>query len=384
MRHPPMTMINTIANAHIYLSNDFISSIFPLIRSTAELSPDAIKALEGSRNNLLGIRAQHFASLLLMTKLVAAGVILEGPELVYEISQVIKRSRKRPTREHAPALITFVGLVGWILVSVGVAGEFWVDGKVNSDDDNIQSINIQLLRDAGSSAGAAAGAAKIAHDEADAAKTDAGIAKTDAGNAKTLASGARHEADSFENDIKSVKQNAADAESHLAEALKQAAAAQAELNRLKSPRLLASAIALSTILRQFAGTEYTFVLVSDDTDSVDLLKQIDSALQLAGWKRAKPTPTSVIGLPMPDFGKDFIIAVGAQTGIEIEVDSTESIDSLRSTPAEGWPPLVKAAGTLKNALAALITPAAEDNLRKDLVVTPGPSTVIRIAVGKKP
>src|ERR1035441_11088556 len=110
-----MMIINTLANAYICFSNDLIRDSFLLIRSVAELSPEAVKALEDKRSALQGIRDGHFSNLLLMTKLVALGVILEGPELVYEIIDVVKRWRRKKTRDHAPAIITLVGLVGWIL-----------------------------------------------------------------------------------------------------------------------------------------------------------------------------------------------------------------------------------------------------------------------------
>lgn len=375
-----MTMMYTIASAHICLSNDFVRDSFLLIRSIAELSPEALKALEDKRSALQGVRDGHFANLLLMTKLVAWGVILEGPELVYEIIAVIKRWRRKKTRDHAPAFVTFIGLVGWILVSVGVAGEFWVDGKVNSDDNGIQTINIELLKDAGTSASAAAKAASDAKGDAGQAKAKSDSAVTSASTALTLAKGARREADSFENKITSADQKATDAETHLADAERQASAALADLNLLKSPRLLTNASQLADALRPFAGTEYTFSLVGEDHDSLNLLKQIDAGLQLAGWKRVKPS--AAIGLPIEDFGKDFLVPMGFADGVEVTVESTESIESLRSRISESWPVTLRAAGALKNALTALITPK-EHNVQKDLVVKPGSSLTVQIAVGSK-
>jgi hypothetical protein len=124
------TMMNMITNAHICLLNDFMRFALSSIRSVAELSPETIKKLEDSRDQFQSHRDQHFGSLLLMTKLVAWGVILEGPELAYETWNVVKRWRKRRATEHAPFLITLIGLIGWVLVSAGVAGEFWADSNV--------------------------------------------------------------------------------------------------------------------------------------------------------------------------------------------------------------------------------------------------------------
>lgn len=385
-------MMNTIASVSFCLSNEFIRSLSELTRlasSVAELSPQAIKALEDSRDRWQSARSQDFSRLLFATKLVAVGVLLEGPELVYELLNVIKRWMKRTTREHAPTWITFVGLVGWILVSIGVAGEFWIDGRVNSDDDNIQSINISLLRDAGASASQAKADAGNAHniaqsaaDIARPAKVTADSAKGEADQAQTLARGARTEADSFEKDIVSAKSQAADAESRLADALERVTTDEKELNLLKSPRQLDVA-ELAEQLRKYAGTEYTFTSVVDDLEAVEILRQIDSALQLAGWKRVKPFPEPTVSMAPFDKEPDFKVALGASIGVEVEVDSTVSVDILRQMPQPYWPSLVQTAGALRSALALRLTPT-KGNVNKDLVVKPGSSPVVRITVGRKP
>lgn len=214
LRHAITTM-NTITSAHICLLNDFISRTFALISSVVPLSSDAIRKLEDSREGWQHLRARHFSDLLLMTKLVAIGVILEGPELVYEIGKLGRRWRKRNVEDQhadvrAPGWITLVGLVGWILVSIGVAGEFMVDRWVNTADDNIQSINITLLRDANSSASAAAAAVKTAQGSANAAGTVSKTAETTAGKAMELARGVRQEAHSIENDLAETKKRVED------------------------------------------------------------------------------------------------------------------------------------------------------------------------------
>jgi hypothetical protein len=224
-------------------------------------------------------------------------------------------------------------------------------------------------------------------------ENEASSAQRASSNALSLAHSARREADSFEKDIVSAKAQAAeaneksaeanersaDAELHLADALKQASDATAELNRLKSPRILMNASEFSSRLKEFAGTEYTFPSVFGDAESEDLLKQIDSALQLAGWKRVKPSPPPIIGLNVYE---DFRVAVGTSTGVEVAVGSAESVASLDTINPQTWPAVVKAAGTLKNALAVCITPT-EGNVLNGLVVDSGTS-VIRITVGKKP
>jgi hypothetical protein len=285
-----------------------------------------------------------------------------------------------------------------MLVLIGCGGELIADGGIFWLSEHLQTIQqtrvvalAKLADDAVQKAQKALADSGIALGQSTEAKTKSGEAIDKAGkangislNALSLARGARTEADSFDKRIVSANTLATDAESHLAEALRQAADATAELNRLKSPRLLTNISVLSNSLRRFAGTEYTFIMVSDDTDSLELLKQIDSVLQLNGWKRKKPSPEPSIGLPIAGFDEDFRVAIGAQTGIEVQVDSNFSIESLNVTPPVLWPPLVGAASNLRNGLASCITHTDKGNVRKELVVTTGSSTVVRIAVGRKP
>lgn len=378
-------MMNLIANAHICQSNDLIRAALLLIRSVAELSPDAIKRLEDSRSNLQGLRVRHFSSLLLMTKLVALGVILEGPELVYELWNVVRRWRRKAVADHAPSWITFIGMVGWILVSVGVAGEFWVDGKVNSDDDNIQSINIQLLRDASSSAGSAARAAYDAQRSSIRATKEANRAETSSFNAITLARSARSEADSFERDIVSAKTQAADAESDLADARKQAASALEQLHRIKSPRALINSDELVSKLRAFKGTKYTLSVFQED-ESIQFAKAINRALHDAGWDRI-PTPAR-LGAPqllIPDLDTQDGIPVCFDTGVHVHLRMNESLYMLNASKYK--PQIVGTAGALDSALALAIFPPDDGNVAKQINLdddkTEGEQPM-NICIGKKP
>lgn len=203
--------MNAMASPHICLLKDFIIRLFALIASVAPLSADQIRKLEDSRNAWGALRMRHFSDLLLVTKLVAIGVIIEGFELGYEIFKLIRRWFRnfKPLRlaepentDHSPGLIMVIGLVGWLLVCVGVAGEFWVDRWVNTDDSNIQSINVTLLGDAKSSASAA-------HDLAQSASDIAKPAKETASNALALAHGATIEAVLAKKDLEKVKADVA-------------------------------------------------------------------------------------------------------------------------------------------------------------------------------
>ena len=386
-------MMNTIASASICLSNDFVRSLSVLTNLAsfvAELSPQAIKTLEDSRDGWQTARTHDFANLLLVTKLVAIGVILEGPELVYEIANAVKRWRKRPTREHAPDWITFVGLVGWLLVSIGVAGEFWVDRSVNTDDDNIQSKNITLLQDAGASAAQARSDANGAHDlaqsAADVSARSNGLANTASlasSNAVCVARGARTEADSFEADIVSAKTQAAGAESHLADALQRAAHAEVELERIRTPRSLTNTSALIEALKAFKGTEYTVIGCFQDQDSIDLLVQIDKALTGAGWTRGKLPSQNAVDIQL-NISKDFAVPLTTRSGVVIAVQSSENIVALQGRPVSTYAPYIRAGMLLKGRLGMSITPSQDGLDTLPLEADPGDSTSVFIIVGKKP
>jgi hypothetical protein len=257
----------------------------------AELSPDAIKVLEKSREGWLAARSQDFPKLLLMTKLVALGVILEGPELVYELWKVIRRWKQRVVPDHAPSWITLIGLVGWLLVAVGVAGEFWVDGKVNSDDENIQSINITLLEDASASASQAKSDANSAHDLAQSASDIAGSAKTTSGEAKGEALVAERQADAvgektddLDRQLDAAKKQLADAE----EAEKKEEQTLINMGVCLAPRIIPHWNGpngnVVDPLRPYAASYHAIVEYVPDPEARRAALNLVEALIDAGWK----------------------------------------------------------------------------------------------------
>jgi hypothetical protein len=230
-------------------------------------------------------------------------------------------------------------------------------------------------------AGTALARSGVAEDASQRALDESGNATASASKASVLAEGARREADSFEKDIASAKTQATDAESHLGEALRRAADATAELNRLKTPRSLTNIPELVSTLEAFKDTEYTFSAVFQDEESINLLRVIDKALQDAGWKRAKQSG----GFPAINvFGRDvdFSVSVSLSTGLKISVDAPESLTTLQALPRNELPSPLKAAVALNQILFANLSPPQYGIHQID--VQSGTSGVIRIAVGKKP
>ena len=238
------------------------------------------------------------------------------------------------------------------------------------------STALSQARDAQARAGAAQDSLGRAQDEANKAQSAAT-------SALTLARGAREEADSFERDIVSAKKQAADAESHLAEALKRAAVTSAELDRIKSPRSLTDVSGLVDILRPFGGTEFKFESVFADDESIHLLRQINAALESAGWKRIKQSGMN-LSIPTVQLGQNDLVNTDVSTGTLVIVESTEPMEALESLPRDKLPSNVRIAIILNEAIISHMSPPESLTPQNRVSVSPGSSTVIRIKVGKKP
>lgn len=116
---------------------------------------------------------------------------------------------------------------------------------------------------------------------------------------------------------------------------------------------------------------------------MNLLKAIDSALQLAGWKREKTAGTIVLKV----YGDNVELGVpaGYGTGVAVFVDSSIPSEQLNLEPHGMWPLSVRAATELQSALNSSITPSQADVLKSATAeTTPNPSPLVRIMVGKKP
>jgi hypothetical protein len=245
------------------------------------------------------------------------------------------------------------------------------------------STALSQARDAQARAGAAQDSLGRAQDEANKAQDEANKAQSAATSALTLARGAREEADSFERDIVSAKKQAADAESHLAEALKRAAVTSAELDRIKSPRSLTDVSGLVDILRPFGGTEFKFESVFADDESIHLLRQINAALESAGWKRIKQSGMN-LSIPTVQLGQNDLVNTDVSTGTLVIVESTEPMEALESLPRDKLPSNVRIAIILNEAIISHMSPPESLTPQNRVSVSPGSSTVIRIKVGKKP
>lgn len=225
-----------------------------------------------------------------------------------------------------------------------------------------------------------------AENEAKGAQAASSNAVNEAAKALNLATGARTEADTFGSDIKSAKQQATTAEQHLADALREAAQAQAELNRIRSPRSLVNRDKLIAALKPFGGTEY-ILNVFLDQESTEFIKTVAGALDASGWIRKQPQGMN-IGVPTMqiDFGKGLeFVPSCIESGIGIHVQTKESLSVLQTIPFANLPKNVQTSLILKTSMAESISPEDARNVQEGTIdPEPGEVLSVRVCVGKKP
>lgn len=316
------------------------------------------------------------------TLLVVVGVALE---IVFVVWEYLEEWQDRktcllvpPVKPHLPLFL--LGFLGAGLVTAGVAGELNVESKIATVETCIRKGNNQLSLLLSEEAGDAKTSAQKAADAAQLAEDRSGKAVESASTALSLAKGARKEADSFKGDIATAKQQAGEAKSQIEGAFKEAKEATAELNRLKTPRVLLTPSEVAKALKAFK-TEYAFASVFQDEESVELLKEIDAALQLAGWKRVPfAVAPNTIEITLDSGIK---VPTGVKTGVLVSVETPEPIESIRSMPEDKLPELIRVAIVLRTVLVASISPDQRD-IGKTVTVRPGSSRAIQIDVGKHP
>ena len=164
----------------------------------------------------------------------------------------------------------------------------------------------------------------------------------------------------------------------------QAAEANLELSRIKTPRSLIRVPELISALEPYKGTEYVFVSVFQDEESMYLLRAIDEVLQKAEWKRGKSVPgfpaINIYGREKPDFS----VPVGFNIGIQISTESPKPLEHLDTAKVTDFPQYIQAAAALQMGLPQCLVPPGPTNLGKLVNVATGASTAVEIAVGRKP
>ena len=142
------TTTKAIANRTIARRNaTSVSVLFCSLlgREFMVVSAEIIRNLDDLvRIDFQGARDSYFLWLLISSGAVAAGVILEGPEVIHESARVLRNLLDHNERR-TPRWIVLVGLLGWILVAVGVAGEGIAEAVVSKTDSQLEFLNRTLL-----------------------------------------------------------------------------------------------------------------------------------------------------------------------------------------------------------------------------------------------
>lgn len=149
------------------------------------------------------------------------------------------------------------------------------------------------------------------------------------------------------------------------EAKERAAKAELALEKYKAPRSISVELRNRIIeqMKQFAPQEYTGRVSAGSDDAWDLWREINLALQLAGWKGVPPNPP----IGQPPYGPSATIASAAMPGIMIWF------------PGTGWNDIRPKAIALAKALR-------DDG--NGILAAPGPtadnSKIITIEIGPNP
>jgi hypothetical protein len=219
-----------------------------------------------------------FLAVLISALLVVVGVALEGPEVLHEIwpklftcftggSFFRIRKFKRT--------IKILGLVGWLLVVVGVAGEGVFEGLQNRAESQLRTFNDTLLREARLTAGTAKQSAIDAGDAA-------GRAQTAANTAESTSNAVGKEADDLSRQLTDLKSQVALVE----EQRKKLEEDLTNLAVCSAPRVItnwwANGKTYVDPLRPFKGFEAIIVFLPDP-ETRRAASSLASALNDAGW-----------------------------------------------------------------------------------------------------
>jgi hypothetical protein len=234
---------------------------------------------ELTKTDLQHLRDWYFLWLLISSGVVALGVILEGPEVVHEISAMFRRTSLAETKK--PRWITWLGLAGWFFVVLGVAGEGIAEALVSKADGLVQTFNDILLTDA----------------QRDIARTEehAGEAKVSAVNAADAADRANKSAQQANGEAESAKQRVGEVVKEAAELRKQnldLAQKLASIEKAAFPRSLRQR-EFAAKLKLIKGSPVIIETIAD-FEAQRTAALIQAGMRMAEWQVG---PLQVFGNP---------------------------------------------------------------------------------------
>jgi phosphoglycolate phosphatase-like HAD superfamily hydrolase len=132
------------------------------------VTPIVVKGLDDLvRSDFESFRNICFGWLLFSTGIVALGLLFELPEIWHDSVDAILSLRRRPqAKTEIPPWVQLLVSVGWLLIVVGVMGEFVADSFVSKADGIVTTFNETLLADAQRKTGIASERAASAFERA--------------------------------------------------------------------------------------------------------------------------------------------------------------------------------------------------------------------------
>jgi hypothetical protein len=253
--------------------------------------PDILRGVDDLiRSGFEEFRELWFTRLLVSTALVVAGLLFEAPEIWHESVEAIRAlcHSCKPKRD-IPAWMKLVGTLGWVLIVVGVTGEFVADSFVSKADGFVQKFDEILLADAQRKTGLASERAAMAFERAAktereasqenerAARTEQQAAEENARAAKALESAeiARKGAEGFQLQIAQANERAAEAQMETARLEQQMA--DRTLTVLQQNELVSR-------LAPFAGTVVDVLVWGDSAEIQGISGLVLGSMTKAGWK----------------------------------------------------------------------------------------------------
>lgn len=255
--------------------------------------PDTLNGIDDLiRLNFDGFREIWFNRLLAATFLVVVGLVMEGPELWYEIHAIVhrwffnRRFHFSITEDHTPDWAKLLAFLGWILIVIGVAGEFVADSFVSKADGFVQKFDEVLLTDAQQKSSLASKRSAMAFERAARIEKEAAedlkattIARQKAEESREKAESARIKAEGLELQIAQANERAAKEEREAAE-IKESIAPRRLTNEQQAE--------IRHALRAFEGQQGQLVHTIGDTEGLVFAADIWRALRAARWNVFAP------------------------------------------------------------------------------------------------
>lgn len=254
-----------------------------IVSPTASFTEIAKNIDDFVRSDFESFRDGWFHWLLFWTAIVAVGLLFELPEIIHDSVEAIRNLRHipTPTSEIRPWMKLLVS-VGWLLIVVGVMGEFVADSFVSNADGIVATFNENLLADAQRRTGIASERAASAFERATQTEREASQENERAAKALEAAEKARTEAEGFQLKIAQANERAAEA-NRTAESER---LARLQLEKELQPRRLTGN--QKEKLRSLVSGDpqqimFGWCLTGSD-DCQDLVNDIGDAFNKAGWK----------------------------------------------------------------------------------------------------